>query len=196
MFFLLCKFNDSNCVTTLSAALLVSVLFCTYFLKLFLACSVHFSFIASFLVQVMIAHHDHHLHWTDSVLQWTYSLKLFPYIFPSLHIFFIQTETLQSNVVSGHPSFLCLIIVAIITFWPHILQKLEVTKKLQNARTLYIKIEQKKGKKKEKKSFCHWSLDNPLVPFSCSHHKSCQKLTRFCGFCNFYGGSCIAISLW
>lgn len=53
MFFLLCKFNDSNWVTTLSAALLVSVLFCMYFLHvlfeivpclqctLFLHCKVH-----------------------------------------------------------------------------------------------------------------------------------------------------------
>ncbi len=66
----------------------------------------------------------------------TLSLKLFPYILPSSHIFFIQMETLQSNVVSGHPSFLCLIVVAIIIFWLHILQKLEVTKKLQNASAL------------------------------------------------------------
>ncbi len=48
---------------------------------------------------------------------------------------------------------LCLIIVAIITFWPHILQKLEVTKKLWKASALYLKIEQNKGNKKEKKIF-------------------------------------------
>jgi hypothetical protein len=61
-------------------------------------------------------------------------------------------ETLQSNVVSGHPS-LCFIIVAIITFCPHILHKVEVTKKLRNASSLHIEIKQKKGNKKEKKIF-------------------------------------------
>jgi hypothetical protein len=126
MFFLLCKLNDSNWVTTLSAALLVSVLFCTYFLNCSLLAVYTFSslqvswFKSWYHIIIIIIIYIELILFCNVPTLWNCS-----HIFPSLHIFFVQMETLQSNVVSGHTSFLCLIIVAIITFWPHILQKLE-----------------------------------------------------------------------